>query len=195
MIVRRETLEDRAAVNAVTSAAFGRSIGVDEEPVETRLLHALQDDAAWISAKTEFRTQARSTRRSPERIRHRFPRQLLVGAALSGRVSRVARGVRHRSRQERPQWTSRMTPRIDLMIGRARSSRPDSVRCRMGLESLILVRSATSRSPSARRIRVVGAQPALADSRVTRPTSDCVEVSKSRKWGRQSLRRESCLPP
>ena len=48
MIVRRETLEDRAAVEAVTSAAFGRP-GVDGEPVETRLLRAPRDDAGWIS--------------------------------------------------------------------------------------------------------------------------------------------------
>lgn len=48
MIIRRETLEDRAAVDAVTSAAFGRP-GVDGEPVETRLLRALRDDAGWIS--------------------------------------------------------------------------------------------------------------------------------------------------
>jgi putative acetyltransferase len=49
VIIRRETLEDRAAVDAVTSAAFGRSAGVDGEPVETRLLRALRDDAGWIS--------------------------------------------------------------------------------------------------------------------------------------------------
>lgn len=48
MIIRRETLEDRAAVDAVTSAAFGRP-EVDGEPVETRLLRALRDDAGWIS--------------------------------------------------------------------------------------------------------------------------------------------------
>lgn len=48
VIIRRETLEDRAAVDAVTSAAFGRP-GVDGEPVETRLLRALRDDAGWIS--------------------------------------------------------------------------------------------------------------------------------------------------
>lgn len=48
MIIRRETLEDRAAVDAVTSAAFGRP-GVDGEPVKTRLLRALRDDAGWIS--------------------------------------------------------------------------------------------------------------------------------------------------
>ena len=48
MIIRRETLEDLAAVDAVTSAAFGRP-GVDGEPVETRLLRALRDDAGWIS--------------------------------------------------------------------------------------------------------------------------------------------------
>jgi putative acetyltransferase len=48
VIIRRETLEDRAAVDAVTSAAFGRP-EVDGEPVETRLLRALRDDAGWIS--------------------------------------------------------------------------------------------------------------------------------------------------
>ncbi len=48
MIIRRETLEDQAAVDAVTSAAFRRP-GVDGEPVETRLLRALRDDAGWIS--------------------------------------------------------------------------------------------------------------------------------------------------
>ena len=48
MIIRRETLEDRAAADAVTTAAFGRPT-VDEEPVETRLLRALRDDAGWIS--------------------------------------------------------------------------------------------------------------------------------------------------
>ena len=48
VIIRRETLEDRAAVDAVTSAAFGRP-GADGEPVETRLLRALRDDAGWIS--------------------------------------------------------------------------------------------------------------------------------------------------
>jgi putative acetyltransferase len=48
VIIPRETLEDRAAVDAVTSAAFGRP-WVDGEPVETRLLRALRDDAGWIS--------------------------------------------------------------------------------------------------------------------------------------------------
>ena len=48
MIIRRETLEDRAAVDAVTTAAFGQPT-VDAEPVETRLLRALRDDAGWIS--------------------------------------------------------------------------------------------------------------------------------------------------
>ena len=48
MIIRREMFEDRAAVDTVTSAAFRRP-GVDGEPVETRLLRALRDDAGWIS--------------------------------------------------------------------------------------------------------------------------------------------------
>lgn len=48
MIVRREVAEDRAAVAAVTSAAFAVQGG--EEPVETRLLRALRRDAGWIPA-------------------------------------------------------------------------------------------------------------------------------------------------
>lgn len=48
MIIRREVLEDRAAVDTVTSAAFGCP-GVGGEPVETRLLRALRADAGWIA--------------------------------------------------------------------------------------------------------------------------------------------------
>ena len=48
MIIRREMLEDRAAVDTVTSAAFGRP-GIGGEPAETRLLRALRTDPGWIS--------------------------------------------------------------------------------------------------------------------------------------------------
>lgn len=44
MIVRRETAADRAAVEAVVSAAFG------EDPPEVGLLRALRADAGWIPA-------------------------------------------------------------------------------------------------------------------------------------------------
>ena len=48
MIVRRELPEDRAAVDAVTSAAFGPAGDDAQEPVETSLLRALRADVGWI---------------------------------------------------------------------------------------------------------------------------------------------------
>jgi putative acetyltransferase len=47
MVIRRETLEDRPAVEAVTSAAFGQP-GSDRLPPETVLIQALRRDAGWI---------------------------------------------------------------------------------------------------------------------------------------------------
>src|ERR1700744_3525794 len=49
VIVRRETADDIASVEAVTSAAFAVA-GSTEEPVETRLLRALRADNGWIPA-------------------------------------------------------------------------------------------------------------------------------------------------
>ena len=46
MLIRRETPQDRAAVAAVTTAAFGDGL----EPVETRLLARLREDEAWLPA-------------------------------------------------------------------------------------------------------------------------------------------------
>jgi putative acetyltransferase len=48
VIVRRELPEDRAAVDAVTSAAFGPAGDDAQEPVETSLLRALRADVGWI---------------------------------------------------------------------------------------------------------------------------------------------------
>jgi putative acetyltransferase len=47
MVIRRETLEDRPTVDAVTSAAFGQP-GSDRPPPETVLIQALRRDAGWI---------------------------------------------------------------------------------------------------------------------------------------------------
>jgi putative acetyltransferase len=47
MIIRRETPYDRRAVDAVTSAAFGRPRS-DQPPSETLLLQALRRDVGWI---------------------------------------------------------------------------------------------------------------------------------------------------
>jgi putative acetyltransferase len=47
VIIRRETLEDRPAIDAVTSAAFGQP-GSDQPPPETLLLRSLRRDAGWI---------------------------------------------------------------------------------------------------------------------------------------------------
>ncbi|HET6869573.1 MAG TPA: hypothetical protein VFH80_26915 [Solirubrobacteraceae bacterium] len=49
MIIRREALDDRVAVDAVISAAFGRP-GSDTPPSETVLVQALRSDAGWIDA-------------------------------------------------------------------------------------------------------------------------------------------------
>ena len=46
MVIRRETLGDRPAVDAVITAAFGQSGG--ELPLETILIRALRRDAGWI---------------------------------------------------------------------------------------------------------------------------------------------------
>ncbi len=48
MVVRRERPADEAAVDAVTTAAFGAPGG--GEPVETRLLRDLRADPGWIPA-------------------------------------------------------------------------------------------------------------------------------------------------
>jgi putative acetyltransferase len=47
VVIRRETLEDRPAVDAVTSAAFGPP-GSGQPPPETVLIRALRRDAGWI---------------------------------------------------------------------------------------------------------------------------------------------------
>jgi putative acetyltransferase len=47
VVIQRETLDDRPAVDAVTSAAFARS-GSDEPPAETALIQALRRDDGWI---------------------------------------------------------------------------------------------------------------------------------------------------
>jgi putative acetyltransferase len=47
VVVRRETLEDRPAVDAVTSAAFGQP-GSGHPPPETVLIQALRRGAGWI---------------------------------------------------------------------------------------------------------------------------------------------------
>ena len=47
MVIRRESLEDRPAVDAVTSAAFGQT-GSGQPPPETVLLQALRRDSGWI---------------------------------------------------------------------------------------------------------------------------------------------------
>jgi putative acetyltransferase len=47
VVIRRETLEDRPAVEAVVSAAFGRP-GSNAPPDETALLQALRRDVGWI---------------------------------------------------------------------------------------------------------------------------------------------------
>ena len=48
MVIRREREGDEAAVDAVTTAAFGAPGG--GEPVETRLLRDLRADPGWIPA-------------------------------------------------------------------------------------------------------------------------------------------------
>ena len=47
VVIRRETLEDRPAVDALTSAAFGQP-GRSEPPPETVLIRALRRDSGWI---------------------------------------------------------------------------------------------------------------------------------------------------
>jgi len=47
MVIRRESLEDRPTVDAVTSAAFSRP-RTDQPPPETVLIQALRRDAGWI---------------------------------------------------------------------------------------------------------------------------------------------------
>jgi putative acetyltransferase len=47
VVIRRETLEDRATVDVVTSAAFGQAEG-GQPPSETALIRALRRDAGWI---------------------------------------------------------------------------------------------------------------------------------------------------
>jgi putative acetyltransferase len=47
MVIRRETLDDRPTVDAVTSAAFGQP-GSAHPPSETVLLQALRRDPGWI---------------------------------------------------------------------------------------------------------------------------------------------------
>jgi putative acetyltransferase len=47
VVIRRETVEDRPAVDAVTSAAFGQP-GSGQPPPETVLIQALRRDAGWI---------------------------------------------------------------------------------------------------------------------------------------------------
>ncbi len=49
MVIRRETLGDRPAIEAVISAAFGRP-GSDESPPETALVQALRRDVGWIES-------------------------------------------------------------------------------------------------------------------------------------------------
>lgn len=49
VVIRREILGDRRAVDAVTSAAFGRPDS-GQPPPETRLIQALRRDAGWIEA-------------------------------------------------------------------------------------------------------------------------------------------------
>jgi putative acetyltransferase len=49
VVIRRETLDDRPAVDALISAAFGPP-GSDEPPVETALVQALRRDVGWIDA-------------------------------------------------------------------------------------------------------------------------------------------------
>ena len=49
MVVRRETFADRAAVDAVISAAFAQP-GNGGPPPETALVRALRSDAGWIDA-------------------------------------------------------------------------------------------------------------------------------------------------
>jgi putative acetyltransferase len=48
VIIRRETLADRPAIDAVTTAAFGHPKD-DEPPPETLLLGALRGDPGWIA--------------------------------------------------------------------------------------------------------------------------------------------------
>jgi putative acetyltransferase len=47
VVIRRETLEDRPTVDAVTSAAFGQP-GSGQPPPETVLIRTLRRDAGWI---------------------------------------------------------------------------------------------------------------------------------------------------
>ena len=49
MVIRRETLGDHPAVDAVISAAFGRP-GSDQPPRETALVQALRRDIGWIES-------------------------------------------------------------------------------------------------------------------------------------------------
>jgi putative acetyltransferase len=58
VIIRRETLDDRAAVDAVISAAFGQP-GSDTPPSETTLVQALRSEAGWIDALSLVATRDR----------------------------------------------------------------------------------------------------------------------------------------
>ena len=49
MFIRRETLDDRPAVDTVISAAFSRP-DIKEPPPETALVQALRRDVGWIEA-------------------------------------------------------------------------------------------------------------------------------------------------
>ena len=56
MVIRRETLADRLAIEAVISAAFGRP-GSDESPPETALVQALRRDVGWIESRSLVATR------------------------------------------------------------------------------------------------------------------------------------------
>ena len=58
VVIRRETLVDRSAVDAVISAAFGQP-GSDAPPGETALVQALRSDIGWIEALSMVATRDR----------------------------------------------------------------------------------------------------------------------------------------
>jgi putative acetyltransferase len=58
VVIRRETLGDRAAVDAVIWAAFGQP-GSDTTPGETTLVQALRNDPGWIEALSLVATRNR----------------------------------------------------------------------------------------------------------------------------------------
>jgi putative acetyltransferase len=58
VVIRRETLGDRAAVDAVISAAFGQPAS-DTTPGETTLVQALRRDPGWIEALSLVATRNR----------------------------------------------------------------------------------------------------------------------------------------